>query len=407
MADDALAGLGSSIAAFRRGARLTQRDLAGRVGMSVQWVSGVEQGRLRADRLRELIGIASAVGCAVPDLLGGPVDTLTSPRITTSDMALDRVRSVVLRSVLPDAVAGPDPTDVADRADQALALWHESPAAYTALGAVLPDLLTDALACHQHAQDKRAAARALAEIWQITRNWLYHIPGGEGELAWFAADRSLAAAQDADDPHLIALGQWAVAGVYRQMGEPGEAVRLCLAAADAITPLLDASRPDQALLSTYGSLHLTASLSAAASGGDGRAWALHRVAEQASTAAGPGFDSWTAFGPTEVGCRAIAIHERLGNVDAVVENVPRLDLGALPSTHRRACVLIDLGKAHARRGEDEAAVRALLDAEQASTDVVRYSGGVRDTVRDLLLRDRAGARPHVRGLARRIGLIAA
>jgi transcriptional regulator with XRE-family HTH domain len=409
MAGDALAGLGSSIAAFRRGARLTQQDLADRVGMSVQWVSGVEQGRLRADRLRELVDIASAVGCQVPDLLGRPVDALTNPGARAPVGGVGALRAVVLRAAIPTASVGPTPTpeEITRRVDAAWAIWHGSPTAHTTLSSSLPALLSDALACHHHAQGKREAG-ALAGVWQITREWLYHVPEGQGALAWIAAERALAAARESDDLHLIALGSWAVAGVYRQMDEQEESVRLCLAAADAITPRLDGLRPDPRLLSAYGSLHLTASLSAAASRGDGRAWALHQVAEQAATALGGSFfDARTAFGSTEVGCRAIAIHERLGNSDAVVENVPRLDLGALPSTHRRACVLIDLARAHARRGEDEAAARVLLDAERSSGDEIHQSPRVRDTVRDLLLRDRAGARPHVRGLARRIGLIAA
>jgi hypothetical protein len=61
----------------------------------------------------------------------------------------------------------------------------------------------------------------------------------------------------------------------------------------------------------------------------------------------------------------------------------------------------------ARRGEDEAATRVLLEAEQAATDKVRTAPQVRDLVRELLRRDRAGARPLTPGLARRIGLIAA
>jgi hypothetical protein len=229
---------------------------------------------------------------------------------------------------------------------------------------------------------------------------------GQDGLAWIAAERAMAAAREADDPHLIALGAWALSGCYRQLGHYDEAVRLCLTAADTLSPRLDVSRPDPRLLAAYGSLHLTASLSAAQSDQDGRAWAFHRIADQVARPVGDHFDPWTSFSSFEVGCRAVAVHEHLGDADAVIDNASRLDLSAIPSRERRAFVLIDTGRGFARREEDEAAARSLLKAEQASSDVVQHSGRLRDTLRDLLRRDRASARPHTVGLARRIGLIA-
>jgi transcriptional regulator with XRE-family HTH domain len=407
MADDTLAGLGSSIAAFRRGARLTQQDLADRVGMSVQWISGVEQGRLRADRLRELVGIASAVGCAVPDLLGGPIDTLTNPGARAPMDGVGALRAVVLRSAIPAISVGPvpEPGEINRRVDAAWTIWHGSPTAHTTLKASLPALLSDALACHHHAQDKRVTATVLCGAWQIVQMWLYHQPADD--LAQIAAERIMAVGQDSGDPRLIAMGAWAVASAYRQIGQPQESTRLCLAAGDAIAPFLDASHPDPALLAAYGTMHLTAAIGAAEAGHRSRSWALHEVAGRAARTLGDYFDPWTAFGPANVDFYAVAISERLGDADSVVDNAARLDLEAMPSTHRRAVVLINIASGFVRRAEDESAALVLLDAEKASSDEVRQSLRVRGIVRDLLLRDRAGARPHVRGLARRIGLIAA
>jgi transcriptional regulator with XRE-family HTH domain len=414
MSEDFQDGLGSRIAAFRRTRGATQKDLGVKIGRSVQWVSGVEQGRLHADRLQELVDIAGVLGCEVEDLLGRPVSSLTSPGAApgpgTSRVGPDAVAAVVLRSALPETEyeMAPEPGEIARRVARAWAMWHRSPTAHAGLAAVLPGLLADALACQQRAQgqqapERRAAAGAASGAWQLTRQWLHRQHGGD--LAWIAAERAMAAAREAEDPRLIALGAWGLSRSYRRCGQPDEAARLCLAAGDTLAPLLPDSR-DPGLLAAYGMLHLTAAISAAESDQDGRAWALHRVADRAARSLGGRYDPWTAFGPTNVDIWAISIHATLGNADAVVDMAPELDLEAMPSTHRRAGVLIDVARGFARRGEDERSALVLLDAERASSDEVGHSPMVRDTVRDLLCRDRAGARPHVRGLARRIGLVA-
>jgi hypothetical protein len=104
------------------------------------------------------------------------------------------------------------------------------------------------------------------------------------------------AAREADDPHLIALGAWALSGSYRRAGQQVEATRLCLAAADELEKRIDSSDLQKTLLADYGMLHLAAAISAAQSDEDGRVWALHRVAEDAARALESHYDAWTAFG---------------------------------------------------------------------------------------------------------------
>ncbi|GAB1639647.1 helix-turn-helix domain-containing protein [Krasilnikovia sp. MM14-A1259] len=403
-----LRGIGSNIAAHRRAAGVTQTDLAGRIGRSVQWVSAVEQGRRHADRLSDLLHIAAAVGCQVEDLIGRPVDTL-APGTRPRAQDVDAVRAVVLRSPMPALVGVPDQLpaleDVDARVSDAWRTWHGSSHAHSTLGAQLPQLLTDAMTVHHTAPDRRAGARVLAGAWQITRQWLHHIP--DGELAWIAADRAMTAAREADDPHLIALGAWALSASYRRAGQQDEATRLCLAAADELRPRLDDSRPDTDLLAAYGMLHLAAAISAAQSDEDTRAWALHNVANGAARALGDRYHPWTMFGHGNVDIHGLAVNAELGRADDVVELSRRLNIDSVPSVERRTRVLIDTARGHVQRGEDEAAILVLLDAEEVSTDEVRDSGLVHELLRELLHRDRARARKHVQALARRIGLIAA
>lgn len=401
-----LRGIGSNIAAHRRVAAITQADLAGRIGRSVQWVAAVEQGRRHADRLTDLLRIAAVVGCTLEDLIGRPVDSLAPGVRPPRGESVDAVRAVIMRSAVPaQADSAPTVDDVEGRVANAWSVWHTSPTAHVMLGETLPGLLSDAIAAYRAADDKRSAARALAGAYQITRQWLHHIP--DGDLAWIAADRAMAAAREADDPHLIALGAWALSAAYRRAGQQDEATRLCLAAADELKPHIDSGNPDPDLLAGYGMLHLAASISAAQSDEDGRAWALHRVADDAARALGGRYHPWTTFGRGNVDIHGLAIYAELGRSRDIVEYASRLDVDDVPSVERRARVLIDTARGYVQRGEDESAILVLLDAEQVSADEVRDSGLVQDLLRELLHRDRARARAHVRDLARRAGLIAA
>ncbi|MFY1673895.1 helix-turn-helix transcriptional regulator [Plantactinospora sp. WMMB334] len=398
-------GIGSNIAAHRRAVHVTQQDLAGRIGKSVQWVSAVEQGRLHAERLTDLLRIAQVVGCRIEDLIGRPVDRL-APGPRPPGEAVAAVREAIMRAAVPGNMEGvvPQLSDVNVRVADAWVVWHNSPTAHSTLGRVLPSLLIDATALYRMGPDRCAAARSLAGAYQVTRQWLHHIP--DGDLAWIAADRAMAAAREADDPHLIALGAWALSASYRRAGQQDEATRLCLAAADELKSRIDSSDPDPNLLADYGMLHLAASISAAQSDDDGRAWAFHRVADDAARALGAHYDPWTAFGRGNVDIHGLAISAELGRPDTVVEYSSRLDVSNTPSVERQAAALINTARGYVRRGEDESAVLVLLDAERISEEEVRDSTLVRELIRELLYRDRARARGHVRALAQRVGLLA-
>lgn len=407
-------GVGAAIATHRRVSGLTQVDLAARIGKSVQWVSAVEQGRKHAERLTDLVNIATVLGCTLDDLIGRPVDSLTSgTRRAPQAEAVAAVRAVIMRAAVPDSEprAVPDLTNLSNRVGEAWSIWHGSPVAHSTLGRLLPNLLSDSVAAYRSADDRREAARPLAGAYQITRQWLHHIP--DGELAWIAADRAMSAAREADDPHLIALGAWALSASYRRAGQQDEATRLCLAAADELKARMDAPdrdagvNPDPRLLADYGMLHLAAAVSSAQADDDNRAWALHRVADEAARAIGNRYaDDWVAFGTGNVDIHGLALSAELGRADAVIEYSSRLNIDDVPSVERRAAALINTARGYVRRGEDEAAALVLLDAEKVSQDEVHDSTLVRELLRELLHRDRARARPHVRQLAQRAGLIA-
>ena len=405
---DLLRGVGAAIAAHRRAVGVTQLSLAERIGRSVQWVSAVEQGRRHAERLTDLVRIASVVGCTLDDLIGRPLDTLTPGASPSPSETVTALRDVVMRSAGPIPVVdpAPDPAGVAARVDEAWKTWHESPSAHRAVGAVLPALVADAHAAHAASSDQARGARTLAGAYQIAQQWLHHVPSGD--LAWVVSDRAAHISRAADDPYLIALSAWALSGTYRNAGHHDEATRICLISADELRARIDPADPPKDLLGAYGMLHLAAAVGAAQSAQDGRAWALHRVAQDTANALGPGYcDPWTKFGAGSVDVFAVKISAALGRLDDVAELSARLDRNNVTSVERRSAALISMARGLLRRGEDESAVLVLLEAERVSPDGVHDSTIVHELLRELTVRDHTRARPHVRGLARRGGLLAA
>ncbi|MFD6356673.1 helix-turn-helix domain-containing protein [Nocardia tengchongensis] len=401
-------GTGARIKIYRLAADLTQPQLATAIGKSVPWLKQIENGQRYTDRLTDLQNIADVVGCSLNDLLSHPIDSL-APGVRPRADLVTAVRDAMLRVPVYKAPPGTvsDLDDMGTRVAEAWTIWHDSPTAHRSLGNILPNLILDATAQHQIAGDgdKRVSARILTGTWQVTRQWLHHVP--DADLAWVAADRAMSNAQKADDPRLIALGAWALSASYRRAGQQDAATQLCLDAAEEVNSHIDTSNPQKDLLAAFGMLNLAASISAAQSDEDGRAWALHRVAEDTANTLGGHIDPWTMFGRANVDIHGLALRAEFGDADAVVEYGHRLDLDQMPSVERRSRALIDTARGLVRRGEDEGAMLVLIDAERISQDEVHHSGLVQDMLRELLHRDRARARPHVREMAKRCGVLRA
>lgn len=415
-----LAGVGASIAWHRRAVGMTQTELAQQVNRSFGWVSAVEQGRRHADRLHDLVSIANALRIPLEDLIGCPINELTPGTERPHSAAVAAIRQTIMRAADPTwpgqgtrTDAAPTIADVQADVRGAWDTWHAAPNAIRDLGLTLPRLLTNAHRVRFNTvsgtpEERSQAAAALASAYQVTRQWLHHTQG-VADLTWVTAERANTTALEADDPLLIALGAWALSGPYRRAGQQDEATRLCLAAADRLKPVLDAANgnPDQRLLAAWGMLHLSASVSAAQADEDGRAWSLHRTAQETAQSLGADFyDPWTKFGIGNVNVHGISLYAELGRPDDVVELSSRTNIDVIPSVERRSTSLIAVARGYVGRGEDEAAVLVLLDAEKISPDNVQHSNVARELVRQLAVQDRARARQHVRSLAARIGLLA-
>ena len=186
--------VGERIAFYRARRGLTQRELAGLVGRSVEWVSSVERGRRQVRRLDVLTVVASALRVGLPDLMGQPVlmedeqgdDDI--PAVRDALMAPRRLSRVLYTA--REQTAPLDPVSTGRHAEQ---VWFEYQAGR--LGRVvraLPALIKSAQALEDEPGEARTGWAVSARVHHLASTTLSKV--GEADLAWIAAERAMAAA---------------------------------------------------------------------------------------------------------------------------------------------------------------------------------------------------------------------
>lgn len=398
--------IGERITIWRVYRGLTQETCAGLCGKSLSWWKKVEQGVRHVEKLSDLITIAQVLRIKDLSDLTGVFELSLSHDAKCDHPALAAVRRALVRyDIVGDQPETPDdPGTIIERNAEVWRIWHEDPRFYSRTGELLPDLITDATLAHRYAADgdRRAAARALSETYHLARQWLRKV--GEYQLSWIAADRGMAAAQEADDPYLIATSAWNIVALYNAMGRAEEAQAVARDGIDMLEPLLPDGSEDH--LAMWGSLQLYASISTARCGDAGTAWRMWDAADQAARRLGPQYcHRWTIFGQTNVGAYAVGIPVELGKAGEAVRAAERLDAAHLQSVERRARYLVDVARGYVGRRDDVAALHVLLQAERESPEEVAHNLIVHEVVREMLRRDRKTITHELRGLASRVGVV--
>ena len=142
---------------------------------------------------------------------------------------------------------------------------------------------------------------------------------GECELAWLAADRSMAVAQRADDQLLAGVATARVCNALVAMGRARPALELNVNIANRLAPGgTNDSAPDR--LSVYGMLLLQGAMAAARFGDSATVEdLLHGAHEAALMLGGDQNHYWTSFGPTNVELHRAAAAVELGDGGRAVE----------------------------------------------------------------------------------------
>lgn len=399
-------------ARLRRG--MTLRTLAGLSGLSVGFLSMVENGQRHLDRTSHINALAEALQVAPAELLGRPYPS-ADPSIGTAHEAVSAIR-LALMGVPAGSGAGPSATvglvsSLARRVAQANRLYHSSE--YAALARVLPDLLSD---LHNAMMGKRSQQRMT--LLRLTAQAYYPACTlllkslGYTDLAFLAVTRATECATELDDPGYQALSGFFHAHVLLSAGDPNHAY----AHAEHAAALLERSMRGQAdhaeSLALVGELHLiraTALTQQVHRRGSERVDVVREHLREADDLACRTGETraWNLnFGPTNVRIHRVSLNTDLGLHGAAIQVGQLLRESVVAPPGRTAVFHTDLGRALAsQRGRYGEAVAELIAAERVAPQRVQADPTVRHVIITLLDRQLpAQAARDLRGLAHRTGL---
>lgn len=402
--------VGERIKRYRRRRGLAQTTLAHMVGRSESWLSQIERGVRSVDRFSTVLELSRVLNVEVVELTGRKLSLepkgMHYNAIAKIRLALVQYDSIPA-AIHPETVQPTRPADplrIRRGIDEANTLYQAT--RYNAVADLLPGVLVEAQrATHEFTgEERRAAYGLLAEVYQITAKTLTRI--GEPSLGWLTIERSLAAAERAEDPLLMAASAYHLGQALRALAEVDDASNVTLNAVGALQRNERIVTPERQ--SAIGGLYLTAVM-AAAVGRDGNEAArlLDHSAVLAEDIDDTRNDLWFAFGPTNVQIHRMAVATELGDVTEAIRIGESLDVSNLPPglIGRRSAVLIDLARAYTMRRMDPAAVNTLLEAERIAPEVVHFNILVQGLLRELLRREHRASTPQLRDLASRAGLL--
>jgi transcriptional regulator with XRE-family HTH domain len=446
--------LGAIVRSVRHANHLTLAELAQRCSYSTSTLSRMERGKQSLRDVRVLRSLAEAL--RIPPHLLGLADTpvrsvRTRPPVArvgvilASDEETDPMRRRTLlagltglagtatfgTAVPASAVAATTAAGVAANPMDALECFLLDPPNAGGLPVAVPRLRREVTAARSLFQRGRYTdvARRLPTLLSNTAVTRANNAGGEhlaethgllaelyilaselmvkldrDQLAWTTADRALQAASESDDVLTQAGARRAWAIVLRRTGHAETAQRLVIDTAAALQPDLQRG-PEH--LSVYGALLSTAAYTAAVDGDRDTARTLTTEAVQAAVRLGAdGNHRFTAFGPTGVGLYRISIARVLGDYGTAIEAARRIDPAAIPLVERRARYWTDVARSFHQWDKPEHCYRALLAAEHACPDEVRYRAPIHQITTSLLRHPTTHTLPGLRDFAARTGALA-
>jgi transcriptional regulator with XRE-family HTH domain len=390
--------LGRKIAAERRRRGLSQPELARMVDRSVAWVSQVERGVRKVDRMSVLEALAAALEVPLAELAAEApiVAAVTEESPGASGLRLVLSGAYALRAML-DGRRAPAVSALRTRSSKAWDLAHAG--RYTELADLLrglvPDLEIAARAVPEAGRPE--VFELMAATYQACSAALAKL--GEPEAAWIAADRAMAAAERAGNPLLVAAGAFRLVFVFIAARHYDQAEETARTAAEALQRTADSGDPQA--MSLRGGLTLQRAVVAARVNDPDTAYDQLERAKQMAGRLGEGRNDYnTEFGTANVGLQEVAIAVDLGDAGRALRAAAAVDTSGL-SAERQGRLLIEVARAHAQRRQDGEAVTALLQAEQITPELVGGHVLVRQLVTDLLtMQDPPGS--ELRDLARRL-----
>jgi transcriptional regulator with XRE-family HTH domain len=376
---------GERIRLLRESRGMSRAVLANLCGRGTDWLKKIESGErdLRSHPL--LLRLAAALQVSDVSAITGDASDVAQP------VPLGRLNhpgmpaiwgAVMNRKLAPSNAEPIDAVVLQARVDQTWRLWHSSGHNRTEVNALLPELINEgenAVKARDGA-DRRAAYVALSDVYRLVGQATAYV--APAELAWVVADRSLAAAQQADHPAAIAAAAWNLGNIMRETSYPDEALRVVTDAADLIRPHLDGAPDDWRGI--YGALQLHAAVTHARNGDDGDAWRYWDKGDQVAKSLPPSYvHPSTVFGRANVDFHGVSVATDLKRSQRALSLAEDLDPDTMPSTERRARLWVEVARGHLQRGDRTAALHVMQLAQKISAETVSYTPAARTVAVDL------------------------
>ncbi|MBE9498247.1 helix-turn-helix transcriptional regulator [Streptomyces sp. GKU 257-1] len=394
--------LGRKIAFNRKRRGLSQKEFARLLERSEAWVSQVERGVRRIDRMTVLEKVADALDLPVGELAAEA--PIVASVADGEPPGANRLRLVLSAAHSLTAILGrhepPDVPALSAQVDRAWSLAHGGN--YADLAELLEELvpsLEGAVRSGPEEQRRPQLFRLMAAMYHTCSGALANM--GEAEAAWIAVDRAVVAAERADDPLLMAAGEFRLSIVFLGARHFEQAAQASGTAADALRPLTDSG--EAAAVALRGALTLQRAVAAARLNDADAAYDFLSEARSMAQQVGEGRNDYnTEFGPTNVGLHEVSVAVDLGDAGVALRAARDIDASAL-SSERQTRFNLDIARAQAQRRQVGPAVEALLKARELSPEMVRAMPLVKQLVSDLLTMSQPPS-DQLRGLANELGV---
>ncbi|GAA1537718.1 helix-turn-helix transcriptional regulator [Dactylosporangium maewongense] len=387
--------IGRRVAYWRNRRKMSQQVFADRLGKSKSWVDKVERGVRRLDKFSVVYEIADVLQLDVQILLGKDPERRPDSVNCVDQVEVEEIRAALERydQISAFFYAPPEPPPLAEMRKAVTHAWLSyQHAKYGMLARTLPRLLRESQAADTAYADGgqgREAAHLLGQVYQIASSALRKL--GEHELAWLAADRSIAVSQRAGDQLLAGAATTRVALALLALGRSRPALEINVNIANRLAPGSDGNDCAPERLSVYGMLLLQGAMAAARIGDGATVRDLLGGAEEAAR----GLDGdhnyyWSSFGPTNVQLHRAAAAVELGEGRHAVEVHESLNLEAFHALlpERRAHHYLDQARAYALLGDIEQASEMLLEGDRLAPSEIRCRPLAREVLSDVLRRTR-------------------
>ncbi|MCP2327246.1 transcriptional regulator with XRE-family HTH domain [Hamadaea flava] len=402
--------IGRRVAYWRNRRKMSQQVFADRLGKSKSWVDKVERGVRRLDKFSVVYEIADVLQVDVQLLLGKEPERKPESVNCVDAVEVAEIRAALERYDAFSAFFSPagEPPPVPEMHKAVNHAWLTfQHARYGVLARSLPKLLRDAQAADTaYAATDQATdvAKLLGQVYQISSSVLRKL--GELELAWLAADRSIAVAQRAGDPLLAGTATYRVGSALLALGRARPALEINVNVANRLAPGTGDSSPEQ--LSVYGMLLLQGAMAAARIGDSATMRDLLDGAADAGAAVGEDQNHyWSCFGPTNVLLHRAAASVEIGEgglaVNVHEQSIPASSFTTL-MPERRAHHFLDMARGFAQVGDVDRAGEMLLEGDRLAAAEIRCRPIAHEVLSDVLRRTKGTPSAPIAELAEHMGV---